>query len=67
MEATCCKLDKLFIVARYLNGLPDGIPHDYLHDRFDETDGREAVRIADEVIWFAEDIMSRWPSFLGAD
>lgn len=51
----CTKLDKYYITARYPNGLPSGIPNEY----FDREEAEEAIRLAEEVLFFVEKTMKK--------
>jgi len=55
LEPACRKLDKLYVISRYPNGLPDGIPHDY----FDETEAQEAINNADAIILFGKRVLGK--------
>lgn len=53
LEATCRRLDKYYIAARYPDGLPGGIPHDY----FDREEAEEAIQKARHALAMVQPII----------
>ena len=52
IESACRKLNRYYIPTRYPNAFPSGAPI----SMFDESDAKEAVKLAEKVIEFAERI-----------